>query len=177
MTHDTLKQMSWLLGALFTSLTYGMAMLLYILCTCLYLRQKEDRPQRVKQAAFFLYATTIFILGTLYFVALVWCTVTSYVNHRCYPGGPSAYEAVIYPEPIDMMGNGAYVAANWMADGLMVSSFPHFTLTVELCQIWRCLFLYKITGCGHFRWVVAAIPSFMYISSSGMSLHPSRSIL
>lgn len=118
---DLSVETAWLQGALFTSLAYGVASILFVNCFYLLLQQR-DRFNRKVWLIYLIYISVIFVMGTLFFVSLLVSTQQSFINNRNYPGGPAAYEAVIFSEPLNMMGNAAYVIANWLADGLMVSA-------------------------------------------------------
>lgn len=72
--------------------------------------------------AYLAYISLIFTMGTIYYIPLLVSTQESFIDNRNYPGGPSAYEDVIFAKSFDMMGNAAYVVSTILADGLMVST-------------------------------------------------------
>lgn len=112
---------AWLEGALLTSMAYGIAATFFVMCFHLLLRQRNG-PNRRMRLAYLAYISLIFTMGTIYYIPLLVSTQESFIDNRNYPGGPSAYEDVIFAKSFDMMGNAAYVVSTILADGLMVST-------------------------------------------------------
>jgi hypothetical protein len=64
----------------------------------------------------------LFAMGTINFAGNNAISVDMFVDNRSFPGGPSAYLAAYYSSPVNVMGNAAYCVANFVSDGIMVSS-------------------------------------------------------
>lgn len=112
---------TWLQGAIMTGVAYGVVLTLFIMCFYL-LISRRTRSNSHRNIAFLIYITTMFIMGTLFMAACAEMTQLSFVDNRNYSGGPAQYESDMFSIPVDNLGNVAYVVANWLADGLLVSS-------------------------------------------------------
>ncbi|KAH7927979.1 hypothetical protein BV22DRAFT_1005757 [Leucogyrophana mollusca] len=110
---------------------------------CLILNlSKENRWQTYFYIS---YTSAMFILGTLYTTFNARTVQLAYVNHRDFSAGPTVYDAMIYHEPITILGTSTYVIANWFADALI---------------LWRFTMLYR----GLRYWVaIAVFPCIMYV--------------
>ncbi|KAG9308314.1 hypothetical protein JVU11DRAFT_12078 [Chiua virens] len=78
-------------------------------------------------------------------------TQLGFINHRDYPGGPSAYEINTASTPL----NVAFVVSNWFADGLM---------------IWRCIVVYRdskfhfaVTGFGCLMLLASVVTGSLWV--------------
>ncbi|SJL05013.1 uncharacterized protein ARMOST_08384 [Armillaria ostoyae] len=72
----------------------------------------------------------------------------SFIDYRLFPGGPAAFEEVMFSLPVSEMGNVAFVLSNWFADAVVV---------------WRCLVVYQGTGVP--LWFIALVPGLTYVAS------------
>ncbi|KAF8558655.1 hypothetical protein OG21DRAFT_1404750 [Imleria badia] len=116
---------TWLYGAIVTAILYGVVVVLYVMCArSLWGRIRSREGGRRKNWFFFIYVNFIFALSTLYVASNSQITQLGFINHRDYPGGPSAYEINTSSIPL----NVAFVVSNWCADALM---------------IWRCIVVYR----------------------------------
>jgi hypothetical protein len=106
---------TWLQGALLAAVAYGMQIILYSM-SCYLLSKHRNHTNSTKNIGLTIYITIIFILGTLYIAALLQFTQESFIDGHNIPGGPDAYEKVMYSSPIDMLGNVTMVMLTWMCD-------------------------------------------------------------
>lgn len=60
-------------------------------------------------------------MGTMRFAAYTYMAQLMFIDNRAYPGGPDAWFASFHSTGIIIAGNGSYVFANFLADGLLVS--------------------------------------------------------
>ncbi|KAF8439731.1 hypothetical protein L210DRAFT_3401674 [Boletus edulis BED1] len=135
---------TWLYGAIVTGIFYGIIVVLYVMCarsTWSRIRSKNDGSK--KNWFFFVYVNLLFALSTLYVASNSQITQLGFINHRDYPGGPSAFEINTSSAPL----NVAFVVLNWCADALM---------------IWRCIVVYR--DCKFHR-IVVGLGGFMLLGS------------
>lgn len=52
--------------------------------------------------------------------------LTSYIDHREFPGGPIAYSFFLYSKPLVIIPNACFIISNWLADGLLVSQLDGY---------------------------------------------------
>ncbi|KAG6826140.1 hypothetical protein H0H92_000995 [Tricholoma furcatifolium] len=112
---------TWLEGAIILGVAYGAELVIFIMCFTL-LVQQTTRANFRKNIALIAYISALFICSTLFIAANSEMTRLAFVDNRNFPGGPSAYEELMFSIPVDNLGNVVFVIANWLADGLMVSA-------------------------------------------------------
>lgn len=54
-------------------------------------------------------------------------TQLAFIDNRNFPGGPNAYENVMFAIPVDSMGNVSAALQNWLCDALLVSHVNFYT--------------------------------------------------
>lgn len=109
--------------------SYGI--MLTVAALCVYgMLQAIQRSTRTRTSLYFVYISVLIILSTLYTASASRMVNLAYVDHRDYPGGPSVYAALLYSDPINVMGNISFTITTWLVDGLIVS--PCIVLAV-LC--------------------------------------------
>ncbi|KAG6810538.1 hypothetical protein H0H92_011425 [Tricholoma furcatifolium] len=138
---------TWLEGAILLGVAYGAELVIFIMCFTL-LVQQTTRSNLKKQIPMIAYISALFICSTLFIAANSEMTRLAFVDNRNFPGGPSAYEEVMFSIPVDNLGNVVFVIANWLADGLMV---------------WRWLVIYR--NCGVAVWLVMIAPCAILLAS------------
>ncbi|KAH0831246.1 hypothetical protein J3R83DRAFT_13860 [Lanmaoa asiatica] len=140
---------TWLYGAIVTAILYGIIVVLYLMCARSLWGQIRSRDgAQTKNWFFFIYVNFIFALSTLYVAANSKITQLGFIDHRDYPGGPSAYEINTSSPPL----NTAFVVSNWCADALM---------------IWRCVVVYRDSK---FHRIVTGFGCLMFLASVGKRL-------
>ena len=113
---------TWIQGALLGALAYGIEFVLFVMaCYLLWIHRNRSEPEKKKNLFLITYISVIFILSTLYTVALFEFTQESFVDGRNIPGGPNAFESQMYSLPIDMLGNATMVMVTWLCDIVNVS--------------------------------------------------------
>lgn len=60
-----------------------------------------------------------------------------FINNSGFPGGPIAYTISHYDRPANVIGNSAYVAASFLADGILVRIIILFAASGSVS--WRLL--------------------------------------
>lgn len=123
---------TWLVGCILSAVAYGAVITLYVMCVNLLLKQAANTSttgMRRQCYAFVAYSSVLFTIGTLYIVSAVRMLQLSFIDNRNFPGGPSAFESVMFSIPISNLGNVNYAIGNWLADGLLVSRSPIYHTT------------------------------------------------
>lgn len=111
---------TWLEGAILLGVVYGAELVIFLMCLNLLVRQITRKNWKI-QVPLVIYIWILFICSTIFIAANSNMARLSFVDNRNFPGGPSAFETVMFSIPVDNMGNVAFVIANWLADGLMVN--------------------------------------------------------
>ncbi|ESK86665.1 hypothetical protein Moror_9691 [Moniliophthora roreri MCA 2997] len=75
-------------------------------------------------------------------------TQESLIDGREIPGGPNAFETVMFFLPVEMLANVTMVITSWLCD---------------IINVWRCFVIYR--GCRVSAWVVNLILIMLYLSS------------
>ena len=117
----------WLQGGILSAVAYGVVLTLFFLNFCL-LRERarqetHEISRRRQHLALLVYTCFMFILSTLTMASQAEMTQLGFIENRDYPGGPAAYETVMFSIPISMLGNVCFQLMNWSADSLLVR-FP-----------------------------------------------------
>ncbi|KAF7322292.1 hypothetical protein HMN09_00006800 [Mycena chlorophos] len=134
-----------LVGAILCGVAYGALMVLSIQ-TLFLLASVPVRRKFSSRMPWFLtsYVLAMLALGTVAFGANTRKTMTTYVLHKDFPAGPSAYNGVTYANNLTMTGNAAFLLMSWMADGLM---------------LWRFSLIFN------FNYVLMAFPILIYLGT------------
>lgn len=106
---------TWLQGAFLAAVAYGMEVILFSM-SCYLLYTHRDSSNRRRNIALTVYISIVFILGTLYMAGLLQFTQQAFIDGRNIPGGPNAYEEIMFSIPIDMLANVTMVMLSWMCD-------------------------------------------------------------
>lgn len=138
-SQDILAEHAWLQGAVLASVAFGMSSILYFMTIHL-LRMRpassesHDARSQKKRIALIIYITLIFMLGILYMAGLLQFTQLSFIDDRDYPGGPNAFEQVMFSLPVDMLGNVTMVILTWMCDIINVRAERHRCLDILMAR-------------------------------------------
>ncbi|KAF9457968.1 hypothetical protein BDZ94DRAFT_1174596 [Collybia nuda] len=143
---------TWLQGAFLGAVAYGMQVVLYSM-SCYLLAKHRTKTNFKQNVGLTVYITIIFVLGTLYIAALLQFTQEAFIDGHDIPGGPDAYQKIMFSSPIDMLGNVNMVILSWMCD---------------IINVWRCIVIYK--GSRVPVWAVSAIPFAMYLASIALGI-------
>ncbi|KIJ94327.1 hypothetical protein K443DRAFT_134787 [Laccaria amethystina LaAM-08-1] len=100
---------TWLQGGILSAVAYGVVLTLFSLNFCL-LREKarqetHENSRRRQRLALLVYTCFMFILSTLTMASQAEMTQLGFIDNRDFPGGPAAYETVMFSIPISMLGN------------------------------------------------------------------------
>ncbi|KAF8575672.1 hypothetical protein K439DRAFT_725252 [Ramaria rubella] len=98
---------------------------------------------------FFSYIILLLACGTINLGAGIKFAEMAWIDDRDFPGGPAAFNTLMYSNKIETLGNAAYITANFLADGLL---------------IWRCFIVYD---CNY--WVIL-VPTMAFMASTGLSM-------
>ena len=127
---------TWLQGAILSAVAYGANLVLFVLNVILLrMRAKLDikRDSRTSQQTrcLLIYVCVMFILSTLTIASQAEMTQLGFIENRNFPGGPAAYEELMFSIPISSLGNYCFSLMNWFSDSLLVFlptiSFTFFT--------------------------------------------------
>ena len=64
---------------------------------------------------------SLFAMGTITIACTAKFSEQMWIDYREIPGGPNAFLAEHYDTPVNVLGNAAYIAANFLADAIVVS--------------------------------------------------------
>ncbi|PBK70021.1 hypothetical protein ARMSODRAFT_1084152 [Armillaria solidipes] len=145
-----LDERTWLIGAILTGVGYGVVLTLTTLCISRLLDALKRRRGSGPKLTFFwlAYVTLVFVFATMFVAGSSTMAQYSFIDYRLFPGGPAAFEEVMFSISVSEMGNVAFVLSNWFADAIVV---------------WRCLVVYK--GTGFPRWLIVLLPCLTYMAS------------
>lgn len=118
------NERTWLEGAILLGVAYGVELTIFVMCFHL-LWQQTTRSNWKTNMSLLLYISSLFILGTLSVAAADRTTQIIFIDNRNFLDGPSVFGRVRFSIPIHNMGNAAFVIANWLADGLMASTYSY----------------------------------------------------
>jgi hypothetical protein len=118
---EIFSEHTWLQGVFLACVAYGMLAILYFLCIQLLLFTRARKPSR-RIVGLAWYITVLFVLSTLYIAALIEFAQESFIDGRDIPGGPNAFENVMFSIPIDMLANVTMVILSWLSDVLNASA-------------------------------------------------------
>ncbi|KIK77840.1 hypothetical protein PAXRUDRAFT_165600 [Paxillus rubicundulus Ve08.2h10] len=142
---------SWLAGAIITGAGYGIVLALFWLSfRNLWGRIKIRDVSRRRNICFLVYICVMAVLGSLFLASNSQFTQLAFINHRNFPGGPSAYEQQMFSVGVDEIGNVSFTLANWLADSLLV---------------WRCLIISRDTVTFSYWIVPVVVPCLMQLTS------------
>lgn len=116
---EIFSEHTWLQGACLACVAYGMAFILFTM-SCYLLHTHRNNSNRKINTVLTVYISIIFTLGTLYMAGLLQFTQEAFIDGRNIPGGPNAYQEVMYSIPIDLTANAAMVIVTWMCDVINV---------------------------------------------------------
>jgi hypothetical protein len=87
----------------------------------------RDWPKRTaRTVAHLAFIASLFVAGTLSFAGHTRSFERMFVEERDYPGGTAHFLSSHFSEPITLMANAAFVYANFLCDGVMVSYYSEF---------------------------------------------------
>ncbi|KAF8812925.1 hypothetical protein BYT27DRAFT_7335314 [Phlegmacium glaucopus] len=143
---------TWLQGAILSAVAYGINLALFILNVSLLRKRtkldikQDSRPRQT--TCLLIYVCVMFILSTLTVASQAKMTQLGFIENRDFPGGPAAYQELMFSIPISSLGNYCFSLMNWFSDSLL---------------LWRCSVIYKSSRTS--IWLVMAIPGLMLLAS------------
>ena len=112
-----------------TSFVPGIVIAVSFKCIAALLNSDHRRGEPVK-LGLMSYTVVMFLLVTAGTVMQLDVQSISYIDNREFPGvegkistGPDGYQGLIESEPITYVQNVVFTLNNWLAEGLLVSSF------------------------------------------------------
>ncbi|KAF8151329.1 hypothetical protein B0H34DRAFT_664418 [Crassisporium funariophilum] len=144
---------TWLQGGIISAVVFGINIALFTLTfTLLRARIKREIHQEKhpsRQAVWLMaYIWVIFILCTLTMASQAEMTQLGFVDNRDFPGGPAAFQELMFSLPISRLGNVCFFLLNWCSDFLL---------------LWRCLVIFKNSATS--VWLIMGLPGVMLLSS------------
>ena len=88
--------------------------------TTLYLTLRAPSNRRISWILV-AFVVALLICGTVEVGATIKAGIMMFIDNRDFPGGPMAYFITEYSNPVETVGSTAYVLANLLADGVLVS--------------------------------------------------------
>ncbi len=110
-----LAEETWLQGALISKIFYGILLVLSWQSFFLLLKRTNYKAK----VPFLAIVFAVFMFGTFHTGFNMKNTLSSFIENRNYPGGPSAYEN---GSGADSLRNIAYSLIQWLCDALLVSA-------------------------------------------------------
>jgi len=138
-------------GALLCNLTYGIEMALFAICIKLLRGQVQNHNLRVKRGSI-AFMLVLFVLSTICLFSCSAFAHLAFIDHRNFPGGPSAYEVAMFGKATNQVGMVAMVIGNWLMDLLLV---------------WRCTVVFSGVS-SLFLWTTLSIPCLLFLASLGV---------
>ncbi|KAG5644541.1 hypothetical protein DXG03_008196 [Asterophora parasitica] len=137
-------------GITISQILYGITIILFFQCMrgLLLPRKSSGIPRNIYMGV---YTFALFGLGTVFIAMNARNNELAYIDYRGFPGGPVMFTFSRYNKAIVIVPNAAFILANWLADGLLVSS----------------LFLNFIWGDNYWTLI---LPILMYIGSIAMGI-------
>lgn len=124
-TNETSYQLfteeTWLQGALLSNIAYGVELALFTMCFHLLVKQMNYR-NKTRQICLLLFISVLFVLGTIFVGGSMKFAQQAFVEYRNFPGGPAAFEQVMFSDPVDELANISWVVGNWLMDTFLVSN-------------------------------------------------------
>jgi len=116
---------TWLQGAILSAVAYGINLVLFILNVSLLrarakLDIKRDSRASRQTICLLIYVCVMFILSTLTIASQAKMTQLGFIENRDFPGGPAAYQELMFSIPISSLGNYCFSLMNWFSDSLLV---------------------------------------------------------
>ncbi|KAF9527836.1 hypothetical protein CPB83DRAFT_884029 [Crepidotus variabilis] len=112
---------SLLVGVFLAAVAFGVHLTLFILCFRALIRGQRTRSNRF----FLFYICLMFTLGNIGNGLNIKLSQMSFIDHRDWPGGPSAY-VVQTTNILGLACNLTYIISSWLQDGLLVYRFYIF---------------------------------------------------
>ncbi|KAH7882601.1 hypothetical protein F5I97DRAFT_1816674 [Phlebopus sp. FC_14] len=131
---------------------YGVMISLYATCVFFLiknLRTKSGAEWR-KSLFYIIYASTLFVLATLYTAGNSENAIVAYVDNRLFSGGPYVYYLeYMWNQPVMIMTDASYFLIFWLTDVLI---------------LWRFIIFYR--SMRYSKWIIP-LPCFMYLCVIG----------
>ncbi|KAH7921922.1 hypothetical protein BV22DRAFT_1049252 [Leucogyrophana mollusca] len=102
---------AWIQGYVLSGVGYGVALVLFAICThTLWTRIRHRRTR--SDTYLFVYVLIAFGLGTATFATNAKFIQLAFVNNRNFPGGPGAYTVAMFSVPVNIASSATYVLAS-----------------------------------------------------------------
>ncbi|CAA7268541.1 unnamed protein product [Cyclocybe aegerita] len=149
------EEKTWLQGSFLSAIAYGVVVTLFFLNLSLLLERLKKDPSnwrtssRTRQnLALIAYVGVMFILSTLTVASQAEMTQLGFIVNRNFPGGPAAFQNIMFSIPISRIGNVCFSLMNWFANCVL---------------LWRCIVIYKTSTLSITK--VIAVPVIMLLAS------------
>lgn len=147
---------------------YGMMCITYFACFRSLL-SGHSSTRKLARKLHLAYASVLFVLGTIYIATLARGAQVSYVDHRLFKAGPSAYSDLDFSSPDGILGDLAFDTSKNVADGIMVWRFFIVCRDMMLFRyiaVFVCLLYAASAGMGLTSVVQSSLPGHSFYSSS-----------
>ena len=116
---ERFEDRAFLQGSIVSSVAYGIELTLFVMCFNILYRQFKMKREK-KTILFLLYVTLSFAIGTMYIIGIASVDQLGYVDNRFFPLGPALYVVAEPPKALQMIDSIPGVAADLLADALLV---------------------------------------------------------
>ncbi|KAJ3505428.1 hypothetical protein NLJ89_g7423 [Agrocybe chaxingu] len=151
------EEKTWLQGSFLSAIAYGVVVTLFFLNLSLLLERLKKDPSswrtsswRQQNLALIAYVGVMFVLSTLTVASQAEMTQLGFIVNRNFPGGPAAFQNIMFSIPISRIGNVCFSLMNWFANCVL---------------LWRCIVIYKTSTLSITK--VIAAPVIMLLASFG----------
>ncbi|CAA7266647.1 unnamed protein product [Cyclocybe aegerita] len=149
------EEKTWLQGSFLSAIAYGVVVTLFFLNFSLLLERLKKDPSswrtsshRRQNLALITYVGIMFVLSTLTVASQAEMTQLGFIVNRNFPGGPAAFQNVMFSIPVSRIGNVCFSLMNWLADCVL---------------LWRCVVIYRTSSISMTK--VMAVPVVMLLAS------------
>ncbi|KAF8151342.1 hypothetical protein B0H34DRAFT_126251 [Crassisporium funariophilum] len=145
------EEKTWLQGGILSAVAYGVVVTLFFLNFVLLkdrIRAESSSVRRKQNTALLGYISVMFLLSTLTMASQAEYTQLGFIDNRDFPGGPAAYQKLMFSIPISNLGNVCFSLMNWLADVVL---------------LWRCTVIYRAANVSLV--MVMACPTAMLLAS------------
>ncbi|TDL29997.1 hypothetical protein BD410DRAFT_703038, partial [Rickenella mellea] len=133
-------------GAFLGGVAYGIHAAVFAATVYFMTRKNSGQKLSIPLLAF---VCSLFTLGTISIAANTKFSEEMWIDDRNIPGGPIAWLTEHYSDPVNTLGNAAYIFANFLADGVLLH---------RLLVVWN------------YNYYIMVIPVLAYLGSTAMSI-------
>ncbi|KZT44035.1 hypothetical protein SISSUDRAFT_1057041 [Sistotremastrum suecicum HHB10207 ss-3] len=153
---DILLEKTFLASGYLTGVGFGIQFVLYLQCLgVLWQRKPQSCNLTLSSRVLIPYLTILCAMNLIWTATSAYGLQLTFIDNRNYPGGPVAFLGVEFALPDNVVSLASYIAANIMADALM---------------IWRCYVVWDASQGSKAKYVVLIIPCMMLLTNLALAV-------